>query len=228
MKETAARYNDKSCRIQWHRKVYEYFTHSWAQFEPFPCVLIRGPVQPELFNVLLFNTRSTQILLYIDYVLPANPRCTPRLCPISILRWKLGAVHFPFFPPFLSSLLSFPYSTWEGICVHSWKGCIGWLDLWRGCSEPGFELDDQEAWETTAPAAWLLGLSMWLSSHPLREGEIILINAWKICSISHVIFRGCWSVGKGSDNLGTHPVKAVKKHHFLRPFLGLLVSKCVH
>lgn len=38
-------------------------------------------------------------------------------------------------------------------------------------SRPGSDLDDQETWETTTPAAWLfwplwlLLLSVWLSSH---------------------------------------------------------------
>lgn len=139
-------------------------------------------------------------ILTVSYLQSVLPRCTPRLCSFSILRWKLGlplrCLHF------LSSLLSFPHSTWEVICVGSWKGSIGWLDLWCGCSKPGFELGDQETWETTVPAAWLLWLSVWLSSQPLREGEIILINAWKICCISHVIFRGCWSVEKAVLTMG--------------------------
>lgn len=139
MKETASRDNEKSCMMQWHSGVYVYFTPSWAQFDPSPGMLIRSPAHPKLFNDSFSSARSSEILFHTDCILPANPGCIPRLCLISILRWKLGAVHFPVYLPFLSRLFSFPHSTWESICVDSWKGCTGWLDIWCGCSKPGFE-----------------------------------------------------------------------------------------
>lgn len=77
--------------------------------------------------------------------------------------WDDSWEQSPFFLSFLF-LFSFPHSTWEGICVDSWKGCISLLDLWCGCSKPGL------SWMTRRPGRPLLlqfGCYGWvLSSHP--------------------------------------------------------------
>lgn len=60
---------------------------------------------------------------------------------------------------------------------------------------------------------------MWLSPHPLMEGELSSLKAWNICNISQVIFRACWGAENAVVAVGLSLWRLLRKKSFPEPFL---------
>lgn len=135
VKETAARDSEKSCRIQWHSRVYVYFTHSWAQFEPSPGVLIG--VQPTINYLMIQCQVSTDTVPHWLYF----------ICKFKVHSKSVSCLHFEMKAggrplPCLPSFPLFGTQPVKAVKKHNFLRpflgllCLnGNIWLWRNCNE---------------------------------------------------------------------------------------------